>query len=101
MTGSPSSSSAAAEKIDDAALERSQIADADVGDKERKERAGMREEQALAAVDPEEVGIQSSSLVGASTSVTECLPSRLSGLPVQRTTAGREPNLPVRLVAAV
>jgi len=45
------------EQLGDATLERAQIADADVGDKEREERAGMDGEQALAPVDPEEVGV--------------------------------------------
>jgi hypothetical protein len=35
---------------------------------------------------------QSSVLGGVSASENECLPSRLSSLPVQRTTTGREPN---------
>ena len=53
----------------------------------------MRDQQALAPVEPEQVRIPSSSSAGASTRVTDLLPSTFSSLPVQRTTTWREPNL--------
>jgi hypothetical protein len=51
-----------------------------VGNEERERRASRR-------------AYQASLLVGASRSLGDCLASRLSSLPVQRTTTGREPKL--------
>jgi hypothetical protein len=47
----------ASEQLDDAALERAQVVDSDVGDKAREQRTRMRDEEALAPVDPEQVGV--------------------------------------------
>lgn len=42
---------------DDEGPERAEVAGANVGDEDRQEAAGMRDEKTLAAVDPQEVGV--------------------------------------------
>ena len=45
------------EQLDDAASDRAQVSDAHVGEEEREQCAGMDDEQALAAVEPEQVRV--------------------------------------------
>jgi hypothetical protein len=74
---------------DEVVADRAEVRAPNAYPEDGEQRAGMREQETLLPIDPEQVQYQSSSVGGSSLSVTERLPSRSSIRFVQRTTIRR------------